>query len=254
MPMTSSSRRHSLSDWLALHELDPVSCDRILDAVAQEAASAPAAHEGAASASYTLDPETAWQRAGDAMRAYFSAQQSIIDHTFENTGKVIVDRPGKSRRALTLDNGPDAYPTVLYSYDGGPSDSLVIAHEFGHALQIRASRGKFVPPIIRETCAFIGEMTLLSHALHNDPAQYRDLSQAWRKSNKKYLVTDKDRLQSALLRPETPYSYSWNYPVARYLAIKISQHCSRDRTWAIFQGDLSVPGVLRELAIDPVPA
>lgn len=244
------SRRHSLSDWLALHELDPVACCRILDAVAREAASAPAARNGSLGA-YALDAEAAWLRTADAMRAFFSAQQSIIDDTFKKTGKIIVEQRDRSRRALTIDNGPTTYPTILYSYDGEPSDSLVIAHEFGHALQIRASRGKFVPPVIREVCAFIGEKALLSHAAYCDMGQYDRLFQVWHEDNKKYLGTQRDRLKSALLRPEAPYKYFWNYPIARYLAIQISQRCSRDRMWTIFEGDLSVRGVLRELAFDP---
>ena len=95
------------------------------------------------------------------MRAFFPAQRSIIDDTFENTVKTLVDQRNKPRRALTLDNGPTAFPTIFYSYRGEPSDSLTIAHEFAHALQIRASRGKFVPPIMREVCAFVGEWALI---------------------------------------------------------------------------------------------
>ncbi|UVK40986.1 hypothetical protein LHFGNBLO_002526 [Mesorhizobium sp. AR10] len=250
MPMTRRAERHSLSDWLALHELDPVACRRILSAVAREVASASAGHKWSASGSYGLDPETAWLRTADAMRAFFPAQRSIIDDTFEKTVKTLVARPNKSPRALTLDNGPGTYPTIFYSFLGEPSDSLVIAHEFGHAVQIRASRGKFVSPIMREVCAFIGEMAQLSYALCGDARQYRCLSQVWHKDNQKYLGTHRDHLDSALLQPEMPYNYFWNYPIARYLAIQISQRCSRDRMWTLFEGDLSVRGVLRELAFE----
>lgn len=247
------SKRHSLSDWLALHELDAVACRRILDAAAREAACEPAGHNkrSALGSYYALGPEADWLRTADAMRAFFPAQWSIIDDTFQKTVKTLVEQRNKYPRALTLDNGPTTYPTILYSYLGKPSDSLVIAHEFGHALQIRASQGKLVPPIIREVCAFIGEMALLSHALCSDAAQYSRIFKVWHRDNRKYLGTNRDHLNLALSRPETPYNYSWNYPIARYLAIQISQRYSRDRMWTLFEGGLSVRGVLRELAFEP---
>lgn len=243
----SPARQHTLSDWLALHGLDAVACRRILDAAPQEIATTPAGHGAPDLERYALDPEDAWLRTADAMRAFFPAQRSMIDDTFENTIRVLVDQPNKSRRALTLDNGPAAYPKILYSYLGEPADSLVIAHEFAHAVQIRASQGKFVAPIIREVCAFVGEWALLSHALHSDPAQHRRLSQVWDTDNKKFFGSHTQRLNADLSRPETPYRYSWNYPIARYLAIRMFQQRLRDQMWAVFEGDLSVQGVLQHL-------
>jgi hypothetical protein len=247
----SPCRRHTLSDWLALHELDPVACRRILDAISLEVATAPVRDERPALERDALCPESAWLRTADAMRAFFPAQRSIIDDTFEGTVKTLVNQSNKPRRALTLDNGPTAFPTIIYSYRGEASDCLIISHEFAHALQIRASAGKFVPPIIREVCAFLGEWTLLSHAKSTDAAQHRRLSQVWHNDNRKFFGSDRRRLASALLRLEMPYSYSWNYPIARYLAIRTSQRYSRDQMWTLFEGDLSVQQILRELAVEP---
>lgn len=238
-------RRHTLSDWLALHQLDQVSCRRILESISPELAPARTGHDRTGSKTHTLCPEKAWLRTVDAMRAFFYTQRSIIDETFEKTGKTFVNRGNKPLRALTLDNGPNAFPTIFYSYRGEASDCLIISHEFAHALQIRASRGKFVPPIIREVCAFLGEWALLSHAKDNDGAAYRRLSQVWHTDNRKIFGIDKDRLTSALLELETPYSYSWNYPIARYLAIHTSQRSSRDEMWKLFEGNLSVQQILQ---------
>jgi hypothetical protein len=246
----SSGRRHTLSDWLALHELDPIACRRILDTVPQEMAKS-AGNRWPDLERYALDPEDAWLRAADAMRAFFPARRSIIDDTFEKTVKILVNQCNKSRRALTLDNGSAAFPTIFYSYSGEPSDSLIISHEFAHALQIRASRGKFVSPIIREICAFLGEWTLLCHAKYSDAIQHRRLSQVWHNDNQKFFGVDKHRLASALLRPEMPYSYSWNYPIARYLTVRISERYSQDQMWELFEGDLSVQEVLRRLSSEP---
>ncbi len=243
----SQSRRHSLSDWLTLHELDPVTCRRILDAMTWEATSEPATHNSLNLGYEAIDPEIAWVRTVEAMRDFLPEQQSIIDDTFEKTVKIVVDQRDKPRKALTLDNGPSSYPTILYGYRGEPFDALVIAHEFAHALQIRASRGKFVPPIIREICAFLGEGALLSHTLRRDEMQYTHLVQAWREANHKYFGARRDHLQAALVREDAPYKYFWNYPIARSLAIQISDRCSQDWIWSVFQGERSVRGVLREL-------
>lgn len=245
----SQRRRHSLSDWLALHDLDPATCSRILHAIKWEAAGEPASHESLNLGYEALDREVAWRRTAEAMREYLPVHKNIIADTFENTAKIVIDQPDQSRKALTLDNGPTAYPTILFSYFGEPSDCLVIAHEFAHALQIRASRGKFVPPVIREICAFIGESALLSYTLHCDAAQHTSLVQAWRNDNNTYFRLQRDRLQAALLRPHTSYQYSWNYPIARYLAVEISNRCSKDWVWSIFEGDTSLREVLRELSL-----
>jgi len=247
----SQRKHHSLSDWLALHELDPATCRRILDAMERDAAGKPAAPKRLNSVYQELDLEAAWLRTLEAMRDFLSEHQSIIDDTFEKTAKIVLDRPNKSRKALTLDNGPTEYPTIFYSYRGEPADCLIIAHEFGHALQIRASRGKFVPPIIREICAFLGEGALLSHALDCGEAQYKHLVQAWREDDRKYCGPQRDRLYAALLQPDAPYRYSWNYPIARYLALQISEQCSREWIWSVYQGKSSVQDVLRETGFFP---
>lgn len=242
----SQGRRHSLSDWLGLHELDPVTCRRILDAITSEAVSEPAT-DNSLEGYRAIDIEVAWLRTVEAMRDLLPEQQSIIDDTYEKTVKIVVDQRDKRRKALTLDNGPGTYPTILFSYRSEPFDSLVIAHEFAHALQIRASRGKFVPPIIREICAFLGEGALLSHTLRRDTTQYTHLVQAWRAANHRYFGAQRDRLQTTLLKADAPYKYSWNYPIARYLAIQISNRFSQDCIWSVFEGELSVRGVLRKL-------
>lgn len=244
--MTRRPQQHSLSDWLDLHELSPALCRRLLDA-ASELASTPAGHDPAASGHYTLDLETAWESTADSMRLFFPGQKSIIDDTFEKTVRTLVGRRGRSRTALTINNGLNTYPTILYSFLGEPSDSLVLAHEFSHALQIRASEGRFVSPIMREVCAFVGEWARLSYAWSTDAAQHRRLSQVWYTDNQKYFGASRSRLIAALSQSDMVYSYSWNYPIARYLSICVQRQIPRDRMWALFKGHTSVAGLLRDL-------
>jgi len=247
----SQNRRHSLTDWLTLHELDPATCGRILRATTRELSDEPAAHNKVTSVYEAPDVEGAWLRTAESMRVFLPSQRNIIDDTFDNTVKIVVDQRENSPRGLTLDNGPTAYPTILFSYRSEPSDFLVIAHEFGHALQIRASRGKFVPPVMREVCAFLGEGALLSHILQCSPAQHTHLVQVWRERNNRYFGPQSERLKAALARPDAPYKYTWNYPIARYLAIQISKQCSREWIWSVFEGETSLSAVLRKLSFSP---
>jgi len=245
----TQSRQHNLSDWLALHELNSTTCHAILNAINQEAVEKPRASKKLNLRYHALDSEAAWLKTMEAMREFLPHKRSFINNTFEHTAKIIVDQPQGSRKAVTLDNGPTAYPTIFISYRGNPSDTLIMAHEFAHALQIRASRGKFVPPILREVCAFLGEAAMLSYNRHHDAALFGALLDVWHRDNHTYLATRKKALRDALFLPNTPYSYSWNYPIARYFAIVIQARCSREWIWSLFQGDKSVPEVLNDLAI-----
>jgi hypothetical protein len=242
-------RQHNLSDWLALHELDPITCRRILDAMVLETV---ARAGGNNSEGYNvIAPEVAWQEAVQAMSDFLPEWRGIIGDTFEHSVRVAVEVPDKPRRSLTVDNGSGAYPTILFGYRGEPIDALVIAHEFAHAVQIMASQGRLVPPIIRETCAFLGEGALLSQARRRDQSQYSHLVHAWQEANQRYFGPQKERLRAALSKPHAPYSYAWNYPIARYLAIQISDRCSRNCIWSLFQGKSSVNELLRELGVHP---
>jgi hypothetical protein len=198
-----------------------------------------------------IDPELAWLRTVEAMRDFFPKQQGVIEDTFEKTTKIVLDEGEKSRRSFTLDNGPGTYPTIVYNQRGTPVDSLVIAHEFAHAVQIRASRGKFIGPVIREICAFLGEGALLSYVLRRDTTLHTHLVQAWGEANRRYFGVQRERLQAALLTPDTPYRYTWNYPIARYLSIEIFDRCSKDRIWSVFEGEASIAVILQELRIPP---
>lgn len=233
-------KRHVLSDWLTLHGLDQRSCQRMLDAIAWQADDAAAARERPTAAYEAPDLDAAWAAIVQSMRTLLPGRESVIDDTFAGTARIVVDRRGKARKALTLDNGPTAYPTILFGYRDGPADPVIMAHEFGHALQIRASGSRFIPPILREVCAFLGEAALLSHARQGDGTQREWLAHIWRRDDARYFGAFKDRLEAALLQPATPYSYAWNYPIARSLAIRLFERRSQEQLWRVFGGEVSV--------------
>lgn len=250
----TQSTRHNLGDWLALHQLDVATCEAALDAMGQPLEGEPAPPAGVSSACQVLDLEGAWLCTAAAMRSFLPAQQGIIDETIANTVRIAVEPRGASRKAVTLDNGAAAYPTIVLSYRGDGADLLVVAHEFGHALQIRASKGRFVPPVMREVCAFLGEGALLSHLREADVAQHRALAALWHHHNRKYLETQKQRLRNDLQNPGTPYRYLWNYPLARQLAIHTLAGADQAWVWSIFEGKVTVREALGRLFSPPACA
>ncbi len=147
---------------------------------------------------------------------------------------------------MTIGTGPDQYPTILYQYDRTSSDVIVLAHEFGHALNLVASEGRFVAPIVREVCAFIGEIALVRHFRHVDETSHIDFQQAWQDDSHQYLGVFGGALRNDLIDLSTAYKYYWNYPVSRYIAITISETYSVPRIWLLFQGGLSAKQLLQD--------
>lgn len=244
--MTHEAQQHSLSQWLDLHELRPAVCRRLLDAMLELVDTGGPRDAPADAGSSTLDLQTSWLTTADAMRAFFPAQSCIINDTFEKTARTLIPMRAGSRKAVTIDHGPNTYPTIVYSFSGERSELLVLAHEFAHALQIRASDGRFVAPIMREICAFIGELVQIAYA-SEDVAQHHLLSRAWSLENQRYFGAGGRRLRSALPLPDLAYRYAWNYPIARYLSIRVRERLPPDRIWALFEGRLSVAALLRDL-------
>ena len=135
----------------------------------------------------------------------------------------------------------------MYNYFGEISDLFVVAHEFGHALQIRASAGEFMPPVMREVCAFISEGALLSSFSNENALLADNLQEYWRISNQRYFGKLAIKLNRSLENNEAIYEYSWNYPIARFLALQISEKFSRELVWSVFSGDYSIKRVLNQL-------
>ena len=248
--MIGQAKRHDISDWLALHELDPSICRQILHAAARQVGRLQADQEEPVPDRHEFDADLAWLSAADAMTAFFPAQRGIIDETRNKTLKVQADRHDGPRRALTLDHGPGTHPTVVYTHSGMTSDLLLLGHEFAHALQIVASGGRFVTPIVREVCAFVGEIALLSHSQATGEAQFAELRRRYRKDDHKYLRLDGKDLDLALSSSRAPYRYSWNYPIARYLSTAIYDRCPPERIWLLFEGRMTVRQVIQELDAD----
>ncbi len=243
------SRQHNLGDWLDLHGLDHQTCRQLLDEIKKERVQIPAHGNIPDPQSTGLHPDEVWTKIVSAMCNFLPEHQSMIEETFERSTRIAVAARGKSRKALTIDHGPAKYPTIMYNYFDDISDLFVVAHEFGHALQIRASEGLFMPPVMRETCAFLSEGAILS-SCSNERAYIAENSvRYWRKSNKRYFGRLATNFEKSLGNNCRIYEYDWNYPIARFLALRISAQFSRDMIWNVFSGGYSVKRALNQLMI-----
>ena len=119
----------------------------------------------------------------------------------------------------TIDHGVGQPPEIRMSWQGSISDLMCLAHEVAHAVQLQLSAGSFMPPVARETCAFLGELALIDWAKQNQTDLAARLLQVWREENQRYFGDDCALLRTALAEPESAYSYRMNYPLARAAAV-----------------------------------
>lgn len=127
--------------------------------------------------------------------------------------------PETSIRAHTIDHGLGAPPEVCIGWRGDAKDLISLAHEVAHAVQIQLSSGSPMPPVARETCAFLGELALIDDAQESNPALGAELLNVWNEENGVYLGRDRSKLRLALESSDTSYHYDLNYPLARAAAI-----------------------------------
>jgi hemolysin-activating ACP:hemolysin acyltransferase len=119
----------------------------------------------------------------------------------------------------TIDHGTGKPPEIRMFWQGSAADLVCLAHEVAHAVQLQLSTGSFMPPVARETCAFLGELALIDWARKTDTPLAAKLLSVWQEENEAYFGEDRDLLRSALADPTATYTYRMNYPLARAAAI-----------------------------------
>jgi hypothetical protein len=117
----------------------------------------------------------------------------------------------------------DRRVSIYLDWSSTPADAVCLAHEMGHAAHYILSGVNEIPPILRETCAFLGELIVLDALLEDQDPLFNPLLLIWETENQTYLGSDIDDLQRALGAPEAAYIYRWNYPLARLAAVEIFQ-------------------------------
>jgi len=229
-----------MTDWLTLHGLSANSCERLLKLSSNFSHSGVLNRKEIYSLKHTMSAEEAWQLAAEALCAYFPDFRTIIENAKRTTRVDFRPDLKKYPRPFTLNNGGDGYPFISCNYRGLVADKVAIVHEFSHAVQIMASKSRFVTPVVREICAFTGELALQSLLQVTDPAIYRDVRLVWLSDNEKLFQKNLPDLQSALNMPLAHYNYQWNYPIARILTIECQRQLPRSEIWALFEGKTSM--------------
>ena len=164
----------TVSDWLALHELKaPVLRDILTAYYMGELKDHPSVVEDLPT------PPNAAPKLGSQAECFetyvipalvegFPEQVNIGQRVQSCEFKELADP--KSCWPYTVDCGAGQSPLVVMNWGGQPTDLMCWAHEAAHALQIILSGTDTMPPIARETCAFLGELLLLRFVQKSDPA------------------------------------------------------------------------------------
>lgn len=164
-----------------------------------------------------LTVDDAWAFCAESMRVAFPDLKARIDKIEMEAPKCLKPKGTKHPKPFTYDLGFQKLPFVSLHYQERPADLLAMAHEFGHAVQIVASwqngEGQ-MPPVARETCAFLGELAVIHHCQVRFPL----VPFAHRKADANYFGDTAQELKTAIQDSQAPYRYGWNYPIARLVA------------------------------------
>jgi hypothetical protein len=232
---------YRLGDWLDLHALTIGQCEAVLHRTPAVRAS------NARARRCVISSDTAWFVAAHAVASTFPFAALLIERVRDESIRAFSQVGRAHSRPFTVPAGPERRPYVYLNFRGRVVDLLTVAHEFGHAVQIAATDGGFVPPVTREVCAFVSELALLAWLRTTSPDLHRHVLAAWEASNRRYLVRDGKALALALKDPQSVYRYGWNYPIARILASECVKQLPPDQLWAIFENQIPLAGIVKFL-------
>jgi len=215
---------HSITDWVSLHD---ITCDDVQDILQAYAANALMTEPG----HWRFGPQPDAHAPGDQrlcfdgiVRPALAAcldpdDQKGLDKALEQLTFVPLDTTGSDHPFTTYT--PEAGPVIAMTWSDTPADLLCLAHEAGHAAHYILSQTNLMPPILRETCAFLAELVVIDAVGQSDPGQHTALQLAWHEDANQYLDDDLPALAEALKDPATPYHYRMNYPIARLAAVRL---------------------------------
>jgi hypothetical protein len=222
-----------VADWLALHGINAEDCRNRLRQMPVDAA--PPAPDPAF-------PST------EVLPMIIAALGRAWPDAVATLGRIGADvridlSPDLSRfpRAFTLHDDGRGLPFVSCPIKGRVSDLLVLAHEIGHACQILASGQPDLPPVLRETAAYLAEEVMLVSQGPTVPG----LTTLHRTRTARMMRRDGAALLRALQAPETPYDYGWNYPIARDLAQRAGVRLAAAEQWQVFSSKIGLPRLLQ---------
>ena len=221
----------SLADWLALHGLDPAELRSRL-ALMQ----APAA---IATPDPALAKDAVLPMVLDALGRALPGAEPVLQRLKTDVQIDLSPDPARFPRAFTLHDDGRGLPFVSCPLKGRMSDLLLVMHELGHACQSLAAGRADLPPVQRETAAYLAEELLL----RADPDRALVLRALHRARTARIMARDGAALAQATMT--TPYHYNWNYPIARDLAARATAHLPVTALWGVYTGKVEMAQLLR---------
>lgn len=168
-----------------------------------------------------------------AVRNAFPTRHEIVDRVARTAAFDFDPVPGAS---FTLDRGAGQAPLVRCPFKGSAADLMTLAHEFGHAVQLVASEGRFVPPVLREVCAFLAELFLLDELDRQGSPHHAAATAIWRRGDARFLGVGGRPLLAALGDGDRAYTYRYNYPLGRIVAHRARAWLPEPLLWDLFAG------------------
>ena len=232
--------RATLADWLDLHGLTPDVCRTLLS---QTPGVAPTAKDP----DWFATPEETWNLVAGYMTAALPQATRIIDQTTRETRRDFSGTGRWASRAFTFQDDKNGLVLVVCQPRQRLSDLMIIAHEFGHALQLTATLQPShpMPPLTREICATLAELLVIEQFARTTAAEAALAMQIFTGRGAALRQRAQQDLLAALEAPSTPYSLNWNYPPARVLASRAKVKLDAKDLWRIFTGTMALPELLK---------
>lgn len=224
-----------MQDWLELHGLTAQDCAQLVAIDLPDAATG----DGAPPASWPDGPGL-WSLVAAALSAQLPEMAEDIVRAEAQTIVNFAPDPARHPRpfALYLAEKGKVYASLPLS--GSAKDVILVAHEFGHALQLHLVADKGVPPILRETCAFLSEEMLLEALPDLAPLYTAAVGARLAAFRARNLGPMRADLLKALHNPSAIYQYDWNYPPARGLALGLLRQRDAGTAVALYRGKLTL--------------
>ncbi|MEP4197331.1 MAG: hypothetical protein ABJL99_17050 [Aliishimia sp.] len=214
----------TFNDWTGFHRLEVTDVQDIIFAYNKASLIGSPFHERDENLVQNSHPPMGRR---DALDKYITPAFTSILGDYLDVSKVVekieFQSFGQTDRRIphTLTVGSDNTPTIVMEWVGTPDDLICLAHEVSHVLQYSLSEHRLMPPVARETCAFLGELIVIAQMKKINLRLFSVLAYVFEHENKAYLGADIEALLAASIKPSSQYHYRQNYPIARLAAIQM---------------------------------
>lgn len=233
--------KNTLQDWLNIHDLTSPFLSSVLKKHFTRIS--PFVEKFDETEDYAI---VSYQKALSWIRSslieYFGSLDANVGQVFDRIN--VRSQSDDMEYPCVIFEGVGYAPVVYCNYDGTPDDVLNLAHEYGHALQFELAGKAFIPPIWRETAAFICEFLVVEYIQKSNKNYSQILKTIMLKHDDVLFGDELKTLKKALETDKHPYYYRANYPVARIIAKQIIEKRNKGNAYALMKGNK--PNTLRE--------